>query len=178
VTSPPGEFFIVGRVRKAHGIHGELAVEVITDVPDAVFASGARVFAGTSAGDLVPERIELHVERASPFKGGMIVAFREISDRTEAEQWRDRYLLVPAAELRPPDDDEVYVHELIDMRVMLVSGEELGRVIDVYELPQGLTLDVQRERGTVMLPFSETVVTEVDRKARVITVNPPDGMLD
>ena len=178
MTSPPGEFFIVGRVRNAHGIRGELAVEVITDVPDVVFASGARVFAGTTTGDLVPERLELHVERASPFKGGMIVAFREISDRTEAERWRDRYLLVPAAELPPPEGDEVYVHELIDMRVALVSGEEVGRVIDVYQLPQGLTLDVQRERGTVMLPFNEIVVTNVDRAARVITVDPPAGLLD
>lgn len=177
---PPlaGEFFIVGRVRRAHGIRGELAVEVITDVPDAVFASGARVFAGTTAGDLVPERMELHVERAAPFKGGMIVHFREITDRTEAEQWRDRYFLVPASELPPPEDGEVYVHELIDMRVVLLSGDEVGRVTDVYELPQGLTLDVRRGEGTVLLPFSDLVVRNVDREARVITVDPPEGMLD
>jgi len=178
VTSPPGEFFIVGRVRRAHGIRGELAVEVITDMPDMVFASGARVFAGTTKGDLVPERLQLHVERAAPFKGGMIVSFREITDRTEAERWRDRYLLVPAAELSPLEGHEVYVHELIDMRVVLPSGEEVGRVIDVYELPQGLTLNVQRGNGTVMLPFGEPVVTTVDREARVITVDPPEGMLD
>ena len=173
-----GEFFIVGRVRKAHGLRGELAVEVITDVPDAVFASGARLFAGTTAGDLAPESKELHVEHATPFKGGLIVRFREIGDRTEAERWRDRYFLVPAAELSPPEDGEVYVHELIDMRVVLTSGEEVGRVIDVYELPQGLTLDVRRTEGTVMLPFSDRVVTSVDREGRVITVDPPEGMLD
>lgn len=178
MSSSAGEFFIVGRVRRAHGIRGELAVEVITDVPDAVFASGARVFAGTTTGDLVPQRTELHVEYATPFKGGMIVSFREITDRSEAERWRDRYILVPAAELSAPETGEVYVHELIDMRVVLRSGEEVGRVIDVYELPQGLTLDVQRSKDTVMLPFSDRVVTAVDREARVITVDPPDGMLD
>jgi 16S rRNA processing protein RimM len=108
------------------------------------------------------------------------VSFREITDRTEAERWRDRYFLVPATELRPPEANEVYVHELIDMRVAHATGEEIGRVIDVYELPQGLTLDVQRSNGagTVMLPFSERVVTAVDREARVITVEPPEGMLD
>jgi 16S rRNA processing protein RimM len=178
VRPSAGEFFIVGRVRRAHGIRGELAVEVITDVPDAVFASGARVFAGTTTGDLVPERTELHVEQAAPFKGGMIVRFREITDRSEAERWRDRYFLVPATELSPPEDGEVYVHELIDMRVVLSSGAEVGRVIDVYELPQGLTLDVRRDDGTVMLPFNDRVVTGVDREARVITVDPPEGMLD
>jgi 16S rRNA processing protein RimM len=178
VAPSAGEFFIVGRVRRAHGMRGELAVEAITDMPDAVFAAGARVFAGTTSGDLGPERTELHVEHAAPFKGGMIVRFREITDRTEAERWRDRYLLVPAAELSPPEDGQVYVHELIDMRVVLPSGEEIGRVIDVYELPQGLTLDVQRANGTVMLPFSDRVVADVDRQARVIVVDPPEGMLD
>jgi 16S rRNA processing protein RimM len=178
VTPPADEFFIVGRVRRAHGIRGELAVEVITDAPDEVFASGARVFAGTMTGDVAAERTELHVVRASPFKGGMIVSFREITDRTEAERWRDRYLLVPAAEVAPPEEGEVYVHELIDMRVILATGEEVGSVTDVYDLPQGLTLDVRRPKGSVMLPFNATVVTDVDRAARVITVDPPEGMLD
>ena len=177
---PPGDYFIVGRVRRAHGIRGELAVEVITDAPDAVFASGARLFAGTTTGHVTPERGELHVVTASPFKGGMIISFREISDRTEAERWRDRYLLVPATEVAPPEEGEVFVHELIDMRVVLASGEEVGSVLDVYDLPQGLTLDVRRNgpQGTVMLPFSERVVTNVDREARVITIDPPEGMLD
>jgi 16S rRNA processing protein RimM len=178
VTSSSDEFFIVGRARKAHGIRGELAVEVITDAPDAVFASGARVFAGTTTGDLAPDRRELHIAHAAPFKGGFIVGFREITDRTEAERWRDRYFLVPAAELPPLEGDEVYVHELIGMRVDLASGVQLGTVTDVYELPQGLTLDVQRENGTVLLPFNDQVVTAVDRDARVITVNPPEGLLD
>jgi 16S rRNA processing protein RimM len=178
VTSSADEFFIVGRVRRAHGLRGELAIEVITDAPDAVFASGARVFAGTTTGDLSAERTELHVVEAAPFKGGMIISFREITDRTEAERWRDRYFLVPASELPPPEEGEIYVHELIDMRVVLTSGEAVGTVIDVYELPQGLALDVRRDGGTVMLPFNDRVVAGVDREARVITVDPPEGMLD
>jgi 16S rRNA processing protein RimM len=178
VTSSPTEFFIVGRARKAHGIRGELAVEVITDAPDVVFASGARLFAGTTTGDLAPDRTELHVVQAAPFKGGIIVSFREITDRTEAERWRDRYFLVPSSELPAPEDDQVYVHELIDMRVILASGEELGTVIDVYDLPQGLTLDVRREKGTVMVPYNDRFVTGIDRERRVITVDPPEGMLD
>jgi 16S rRNA processing protein RimM len=172
------EFFIVGRARKAHGLRGELAVEVITDAPDVVFASGARLFAGTTTGDLAPDRAELHVEHAAPFKGGIIVSFREITDRTQAERWRDRYFLVPASELPPPDEDQVYVHELMGMNVVLPSGEALGTVIEVYELPQGLTLDVRRANGTVMLPFNDRVVTGIDREERVIIVDPPEGLLD
>ena len=52
------------------------------------------------------------IASASPFKGGYIVHFDEIADRSVAETWRDRYLLLPADELEPLGEDEVYVHEL------------------------------------------------------------------
>ena len=51
MTTTPA-FIIVGRVRKAHGIRGEVVVETITDAPDAIFAAGRRLFAGTAEGDL------------------------------------------------------------------------------------------------------------------------------
>src|SRR5215213_5144158 len=149
MTTVPPELIIVGRVRKAHGIRGELVVEPITDEPDAVFASGRRVIAGTASGDPAKDRRELHILSSKPFKGGLIVHFEGIVDRTGAELWRDRFLLVPADELEPLGEDQVYVHELRGMRVELESGEHVGTVRDTYELPQGLTLDVQRDNGTV-----------------------------
>ena len=123
MTSP--EFIIVGRVRKAHGIRGEVVVEVITDAPDAVFAAGRRVFAGTATGDISPSRQELHVRSVRPVNEGILVGFAEVPDRNAAELWRGRYLLLPAGEVAPPDDDEVYLHELIGMRVELRG--EIGR---------------------------------------------------
>lgn len=177
MTELPPELMIVGRVRKAHGIRGDLVVEPITDEPDAVFASGRRVIAGTATGDPAKGRPELHVSSASPFKGGFIVHFDEIADRTAAEQWRDRFLLLPASELTPLAEDQVYVHELPGMRVELVSGELVGTVIDTYDLPQGLTLDVKRETGSVMIPY-EHFVTDLDRDARVLRIDPPEGLLD
>jgi 16S rRNA processing protein RimM len=177
MTELPPELMIVGRVRKAHGIRGDLVVEPITDEPDAVFASGRRVIAGTATGDPAKDRRDLHVSSASPFKGGFIVHFDEIADRTAAEQWRDRFLLLPASELAPLADDQVYVHELPGMRVELESGELVGTVTDTYDLPQGLTLDVKRETGSVMIPY-EHFVTNLDREARVLRIDPPEGLLD
>src|SRR3982751_2925257 len=133
MTTP--EFIIVGRVRKAHGIRGEVVVEVITDVPDAVFAPGRRVFAGTAAGDLAPNRTELHVHTSRPFNEGLLVGFAEVPDRNVAETWRGRYLLLPADELPAPSDEEVYVHELLGMRVQLETGEVVGTVDETSELP-------------------------------------------
>jgi 16S rRNA processing protein RimM len=173
------DLVIVGRVRKAHGIRGELIVEPMTDAPDAVFAPGRRVFAGTVHGDRAADGRELHVERTSRFKGGLIVAFREIVDRTTAELWRSRYFLVPRSELAPLDEDEVYVHELLGMAVRLDSGEEIGEVVDVYDLPQGLALDIRRtgRSNTVVLLYEQSVVA-VDRDARVVTVTVPEGLVD
>ena len=173
------EFVIVGRVRKAHGIRGELVVEPITDAPDAIFAPGRRVFAGTRTGDVAPDRHELHVERASRFKEGLIVAFREIADRTAAELWRERYLLLPHVETNPLSEGEVYVHELLGMDVRLPSGASLGEVEDLYELPQGLAIDVRPREGgpSLMLLYDQSVVS-VDRVARVMVVEVPDGLIE
>jgi len=180
MTTPA--FIIVGRVRKAHGIRGEVVVEPITDAPDAIFASGHRVFAGTASGDIAPNRAELHVESTRPFSDGLLIAFSEVPDRNAAETWRGRYLLVPADEVPPPSDEEVYVHELPGMRVELADGELVGTVEETYELPQGLAIDVRRppphERQTVILQFDDRTIASVDREARVIVVTPPEGLLE
>lgn len=178
MTAP--DLTIVGRVRRAHGIRGELVIEPLTDAPDAVYAPGRRVFAGTVDGDPSPDGRTLTVEESRPFKGGAwIVAFAEIGDRSEAERWRERYVLAPASELAPIGEDEVYVHDLLGMVVALdASHEVVGEVTDVYELPQGLMLDVRRESGTALIPFRSEVVARVDRDARRIFITPPDGLLE
>jgi 16S rRNA processing protein RimM len=158
-------------------VRGDLVVEPLTDEPDAVFSTGRRLVAGTTTGDPARDGAELHVASATPFKGGFIVHFAEITDRDVAETWRDRFLLAPASELSGLRDDQVYVHDLIGMRVELESGALVGSVVDTYELPQGLALDVARERGAVVIPY-DRVVTSVDRERRVIRIDPPPGLLD
>jgi 16S rRNA processing protein RimM len=178
VTAP--DLTIVGRVRRAHGIHGELVIEPLTDAPDAVFAPGRRVFAGTADGDPAPNKRELVVEESRPFKGGgWIVAFEGIADRNEAERWRERYLLAPVEELAPIGENEVYLHDLNGLRVLLDGTEELiGEVTDVYELPQGVMLDVRREKGSVLIPFRAEVVTRLDLPSRRVFIAPPEGLLE
>jgi 16S rRNA processing protein RimM len=173
------EYVIVGRIRKAHGIRGELVVEPLTDAPDAVFAPGRRVFAGTAGGALAPGAPQLIVRSARAFKGGWLVAFDGIPDRSAAEAWRDRRLLLPESEVEPPGEHEVWLHELLGMLVERRGGEPLGEVLDVYELPQGLALDVGRGgQSRVVLPFTDDVVLEIDRGARRLVVEVPEGLMD
>jgi 16S rRNA processing protein RimM len=173
------EYFVVGRVRRAHGIRGELVIETHTDRPDAIFAAGRRVYAGTRGGALAPGSPELRVLRSSPFKGGLIVAFEGIDSRTAAESWRDRYFLVPESEVEPPSGEEVFIHDLIGMRVVRLGGDEVGTVREVLELPQGLIMEVARSGSKpVLLPFDDQTVTRVDAEDRVITIDPVEGLID
>jgi 16S rRNA processing protein RimM len=186
------ELAIVGRVRNAHGIRGDLVVEPVTDAPAEIYSAGRRLFVGNPDGVAYPASTRadgsggpssrtLTVRRATPFKGGLIVTFAEIHDRNEAELWRDRTLLLPIAELPPPGEDEVYHHDLMGMRVELRSGEHVGDVDALFELPHGLVFDVRRAApaaGTVAILYRPEMVVEVDTTRRVIVIDPPEGLLE
>jgi len=153
----------------------------MTDAPDVIFASGARVFLGTAAGEIwrdlkTQATRELKVISSRPFKGGLLVSLNAVADRTEAERWNDRHLLVPIAELTEPDEGEVFLHELAGMRVLSEVGDDLGDVRGYFQVPHGVLLDIRTKRGDVALPFNEVFVRHVDRDARHMTVAIPDEL--
>ena len=169
---------IIGRVRRPPGVRGDVLTVVWPVVPFAVYASARRVFGGTVDGDAGEDAEVLTVIETRPFKDGLLVRFHEIGDRNEAERWNGRFLLIPESDLSPLQDGEVYQHELKGMTVELSSGEVVGTVTDVFEVPQGLLLDVARERGSVLVPFSGEIIRAVDRVRRVVRIHPPEGLLE
>lgn len=171
---------IIGRIRKAQGIKGELLVEPITDTPDALFASGCRVFVGDSFGNSPEDPDALTITEAKPFKETLrIVKFAEIADRNAAELWSHRYLFAPDTELAPPAEDEVFVEELFGLVAETPDGERLGRVSDVVEVPQGLLLEIARESGApVLLPYRPEMVREVRVHEGKVIVTPVEGLFD
>ena len=180
MTDRAPAFVIVGRVRKSHGVRGELVVEPISDEPDAIFASGRRFFVGDAEGR--PDTRGTTVQVV-----GAVGESREQlqCDRNAADLWRDRYLLLPEDELPALAEDEIYLHDVPGMRVELPDGTVVGRVTTVWELPQGLVLDVAREAAaagtkdaTVMIPYDERTVQMIDRGERRIIVDVPAGLLD
>ncbi|MGK2962766.1 MAG: ribosome maturation factor RimM [Gemmatimonadaceae bacterium] len=164
---------IVGLVRNAQGIRGEVVIEPLTDAPDAVFASGRRVLVGEGHAQR-----EMTVAGTRPFKGGLMVKFDGIGDRNAAELLRGLYVFSPFDELEPPGEDEVYLHDLIGMKVELDTGEVMGEVTASYELPQGLTLDVKTGKGSVLVPYRPEVVERVDAESRVVIVKSEVGIFD
>jgi len=180
------EYAIVGLIRKAQGIRGEVIVEPLTDKPDVVFASGSRVFAGTHDGDPAVSRDvkgaeeipTLTISSSRPFKQGWIVQFEELQDRDSAEIWRGRYLLARFSELPPPEEDEVYLHDLIGMKAVSSSGETMGTVKTFYELPQGIILDVETPTGSILVPYRPEAILRTDVAARTVVINNEMGLTD
>jgi 16S rRNA processing protein RimM len=177
---PDPALAVVGMIRNAQGIRGEVVVEPITDAPDAVFAPGRRVFLGDYSGNVpaAEPASSLVVESARPFKGGLMVKFAAVGDRNAAELLRGRYLIVPFDELAPLAENEIYLHDLIGMKVELDTGDHVGEVASYYELPQGLTLDVSTPRGSVLVPYRPEVVERADGEARVIVVKADVGLFE
>jgi len=180
------EYASVGKVRHAHGVRGELVVEALTDEPDAIFAPGRRVFQGTHQGTLwldpqtrAPRA--LTITNLRPFKEGWLITFDSIKERNEAEKWNGRQLLVPVDELSPPDEGEVFAHELVGMTLVDADGgADIGEVVEFYELPQGLLLEFTVGDGarTVRLPFIDEFIDAVERDERRILVRLPEGLLE
>jgi len=125
----------------------------------------------------------LTVRRAKPFKGGWIVRFEEIPDRTVAERWRGRYLLVTRESLPPPASGEIYYHQLVGLRVEQRDGRVVGVVDGWFDLPHGLMLDVRRaedatRKDSILIPYRPEVIALVDVAGGKVVIDPPAGLLD
>jgi 16S rRNA processing protein RimM len=165
---------VVGRIAKAHGIGGEVSVEVRTDVPDQRFAVGATL--ETDPEDLGP----LVIERSRWHSGRLLVAFEGVADRTAAERLRGAMLVVDSATSPAiDDDDEYWDHQLAGLEVVSTSNEPLGVVEDVVHPPGADLLVVRRpDGGETLVPFVRDIVTTVDIAAGRVVVDPPEGLLE
>jgi 16S rRNA processing protein RimM len=179
------EFLVVGHVSKAHGTKGEVYVWPLTNRGESTFTPGAsfQVAApgsGRTPGGERPDPLvaPLVIAESRDFRDGWLVRFQGVEDRNTAERIRDRYLLRPSGEVAPLDEGEVFYHQLLGSRVVTVSGEEVGEVTEVYDRPPVDLLEVRRGEGVVLIPFTEAMVVEVDPQARLVRIDPPEGLLD
>lgn len=166
---------LVGRVAKAHGIGGELAVDIHTDEPEERFAPGAVLTARLRDRSVRP----VTVETARAHSGRLLVRFDEVPDRNAAEAMRGAQLLVDADELPPSDDpDAYYDHELEGLAAELVDGTAVGTVKEIARGPGGELLVLSLPDGTEgLVPFVREIVPEVDVKGGRVVLDPPEGLL-
>jgi 16S rRNA processing protein RimM len=165
---------VVGRVARAHGVSGEVSVEVRTDSPDLRFAPGTTVDTDP------PERGPLTVQRTRWHSGRLLVCFAQVTDRTTADVLRGT-LLVADSSTSPAagDDDDFWDHQLVGLEAVLVTGETLGTVEEVLHLPATDTLVVRGSAGEeILVPFVRAMVPEVDLERGRLVLDPPEGLLE
>ena len=170
-------YLVVARFIKPHGLKGEAQVVSMTDEPAEVFVPGRVLLPvdedGTPVGD------EVAIARARPFQRRWLLAFRGMDDRTAVEEWGRgvTWLGAAAAELRPPKDDELYVHEIPGCAV-LEDGVEIGRAKALMGPEGGELLVVERQGREHLIPFRQPIVERVERATRRIHVRLPAGLLE
>lgn len=167
---------VVGRVAKAHGITGELSVDVRTDSPEMRFALGSALVAKLRDGTTRT----LTVAAARNHSGRLLVRFEQVLTRDVAESLRGTLLLGSTDDLPPIDDpDEFYDHELEGLAVELLDGTKIGTVKEIAHGAGGELLVVNREGGgELLVPFVSQIVPTVDVKGGKVVIDPPEGLLD
>ncbi|MBA6437697.1 MULTISPECIES: ribosome maturation factor RimM [Streptomyces] len=165
---------VVARIGRAHGIKGEVTVEVRTDEPELRLGPGAVLATEpASAGPLTIESGRVH-------SGRLLLRFEGVRDRNAAEALRNILLIAEVdPEELPEDPEEFYDHQLIDLDVVTVDGTEVGRISEISHLPYQDLLVVKRpDGGEVMIPFVSEVVPEIDLEEQRAVIDPPPGLLD
>ena len=166
---------VVGRIAKAHGIRGELAVDVRTDSPNERFRVGAAVTTRLRDGSTR----DLTIAAAREHSGRLLVRFEEVPTRDVAETLRGALLLADTDTLPPTGDpDEFYDHELAGLRAELADGTVLGKVVEVVHSPAGELLELDVEGREVLVPFVHAIVPTVDIAGGRVVLDPPEGLLD
>ncbi|BBY43296.1 ribosome maturation factor RimM [Mycolicibacterium celeriflavum] len=167
---------VVGRVAKAHGITGEVVVDVRTDDPEARFAPGASLRGRAPKGGAERDYV---VESARAHGGRLLVRLDGVADRDAADALRGTLFVVDSEELPPIEDpDEYYDHQLEGLQVRTVAGDDIGTVAEVLHTAAGELLAVRSAEREVLVPFVSAIVTSVSLTEQLIEIDPPEGLLE
>ena len=168
-------FLVIGKVIGVHGVGGELKAQIISEDPHR-FGRLEQVYAGLEDSEPVPwtlERFRLH-------KGHALLKFAHCRDRDTAQSYRGYLLHVPLEEAIPLEEGEYYEYQVLDLDVWTISGEHLGKVVEIIDTGAN---DVYVVHGAypghpeILLPAIKSVVLEIDLDGGRMVVELPEGLL-
>ena len=163
---------VVGRIARAHGIKGQVIVNLETDFPETRFRPGAEVFINRK-GILEPltmTTVRFHRERP-------VIGLRGIDDMNAATALAGTELRVPVEWLAALPEGTFYHHDLIGCRVETRAGDSIGVVAAVEGDMGGSRLVIDTARGQVLIPLAREICTTIDPPNKRIVVEPPEGLL-
>ena len=163
---------LLGVVAAPHGVRGLVRIRSFTDDPMAIASYGA----------LSDEKgtKEYRVEALSSVKGAVLARIEGVADRTAAEAVRGLRLYVERDRLPETAEREWYEADLIGLAAFDRDGRDWGKVMAFHDFGAGRTMEVSggsASRHSVMLPFTDAAVPEIDVEGGKVTVDPPAGLL-
>lgn len=159
---------VVGHITRAHGIRGEVAVEVRSDNPGR-FVDGASVF--------MHDGRSLTIEHAHEHGTRMLVKFGGIEDRSAAEALRGHELVVPESWLPELDEGEYWPFQLEGCAVETESGRALGSITEVIPNPANDLWVATDDAGEeTLVPAVRGVIVEVDIAGKRVLVRDVPGL--
>lgn len=167
----PKPLLHLGRIKRAHGIKGELELDWAGEyVPKA----GDPIFIG----DLDNPK-ELQVVKVRRHNGRLLLLLKQVDNRNDAENLIGKYVFLPRCELPPLEEDETFLADLPGCRVLLPGGEEIG-ILDHLEFPAGKTVwAINSAKGhEILFPAVDDFIKAIDLKKNEIVIDPPAGLLD
>lgn len=169
----PEGYMAVGMISSAHGLRGEVKVELHTDFPER-FAPDVELYLGD-------ELEKVTISMARPHQGQLLLQFHGIDDRIGAEALRGLWVFIPDEEAVELEDDTYFVHDIIGLSVQTTSGQLLGTVTEVLFTGANDVYIVQtadEPRKEILLPAIADVIKEVNLEEGILTVELLPGLLD
>jgi len=161
-------YLVIGEVMAPRGVHGELRVRIITDAPDR-FLDLDSVFVGQ-------EHCRYRVRRARLHRQWALLELAGIDDRDAAEALRGQVLSISREQAIPLRADEYFTCDIIGLRVLTETDEELGHVTEVISTGANDVYVVRTTAGDLLLPAIHEVILAVDIEAGLMRVSVPDGL--
>ena len=164
---------LVARIRRPHGVRGELLVDVLSDVPGRL-APGSRLNLVTAGGQCRPVEIVASRQQRSE----ALVRIAGLDTREEAATLRGAVLEVERHRIPPAPRGSYYYFELVGCLCRDREAGDLGAVIDVKEDGGGLLLEVSDGRRRLLVPFVKAYLDEVDVERGRILLDLPEGLIE
>jgi 16S rRNA processing protein RimM len=164
--------FELGKITKTHGLKGEVVLWLDVDFPED-YDDLESVFLDVK-GELVP----FFMESYRPSGNRAIVHFEDIDTLEKAEELVNLEAYLPLNELPELEDDQFYYHEITGFKVVDKALGELGVVQTVHAMQAQDLLVMNYKNCEVLIPVIPEIVLEADKKAKILNVNLPEGLLE
>jgi 16S rRNA processing protein RimM len=165
-------YCLVGIVRGARGLKGEVRIESLTDDPDAIGAYGPLF---DKAGQ---KPLRLRVTGRTG-KGQVLARIEGVTDRDGAEAMKGRELYIPRSVLPATEADEYYATDLVGLVAERTDGTKIGRVRSVEDYGAGALAEIEGGPfNGLLVPLTGTAVVTVDLAEGRLVIDPPPGLLE